>query len=156
MKTSVNLPEPPLPFDWKAGGWPLLAGGIGVVGALIYHLYGMKDKKMTKFEKACVAFVVALSEKTEELEKRRADLAEQLAESDRKRIEMERKLAESERRLDDETARRAALADQLAESARKLDDETARADRAEARVRELETPQGATGPVASTRARRRA
>lgn len=84
----IRIPPPPA-FDWKAGGWPLLAaaGGIGMLGVLGYAM-GMfgKDEKMTKLEKACVAVLVALGEKVEELEKEKSRLVKEVADADRKLV----------------------------------------------------------------------
>ena len=69
-------------LDWKSGGLlPLMMGGVGVMGALMMGLFAQKDKKMTKLEKACVAVVIALGEKLEELEKRNSQLTKELGES---------------------------------------------------------------------------
>ena len=104
------------PFDWKTGVWPLL--GAGIIGYLAMGLF-QKDGKMTKLEKACVALLIALGEKVEDLEKRNARLMKDLGESVSKKQH-------------EELGRRAE------ELERKIADITTRAERAEKKVIELE------------------
>jgi septal ring factor EnvC (AmiA/AmiB activator) len=101
-------------LDWWAPS--IAVAGVGVLGYLMMGLYGKKGK-MTKLEKACVAFVIAVSEKVEELVKRNAQLEETVASTDRK-------LADTQERVH--------------RLAAELRDATDRANRAEARVEELQ------------------
>ena len=93
------------PFDWKSSMWPLMAGA-GVLGYLMMGLL-QKDRKMTKLEKACVAFVIAIGEKVEELEKINARLTRDLGESISKKQheELEQRAEELERKVADITTR---------------------------------------------------
>ena len=75
----ISPPATSLPANWTS----VLLGGVGLLGILPLFLnhYMTKDRKMTKLEKACVAFVIALSERLQETEKRNADLSKELGES---------------------------------------------------------------------------
>jgi hypothetical protein len=117
----------PLP-NWQSSLLPFILGGAGIMGLLGYAGLFQKDKEMTKLEKACVALLVALGEKVEELEKRNADLAEKLAAGPSK--------AEFER-----MERRAAEQDA------KLAEAVERAERAEAALAAVQTP----APAAKTK-----
>lgn len=112
-----------LPANWLTTGLAAAIGGVGVMAALYMGLLG-KGKKMTKLEKACVAVLVALGEKVEELEKEKSRLSKEVAETDRKRF------AEAER---------ASRAEAKAEQAENRVTETIqRVDAAEVRLREVE------------------
>jgi len=103
--TTDALPSPGPASTWLT---PFLLGGIGIGGALAWwFIQHNKDKKMTKLEKACVAFVIAIGERVEELEKRNAELTKDLNERPTKSQlkqaedhagEMIKKLSEAEER----------------------------------------------------------
>lgn len=113
------------PANWMTGA---LAGALIGGGALIAAMYGMglfgKDRKMTKLEKAFVSLVIALGEKLEETEKRRNDLSETLAETDRKLVAETRRAESAEAKVGQAEAR--------------VTETIQRADVAEKRVKELE------------------
>jgi chromosome segregation ATPase len=96
---------------WVGAMLPALIGGAALYGILGMWMYG-KRGKMTKLEKAFTALVIALGEKVEELEKRVAELTDEINKSPKSwQLDKERKRA---------------------------DEAEVRAERAETRLKELE------------------
>jgi chromosome segregation ATPase len=89
-----------------AGMWPLITGvgaGVGgLVGALGYAYGALVERreKMTKFEKAALAFVAVLIEKFDEMEKQRRDLTSRLTETESKLVEETKRADQAEGRAE--------------------------------------------------------
>lgn len=121
------------PSKLTPGNWltPVLAGGYALMATMIgMGFLGKGRKKMTKLERACIAFVVAVGEKVEELEKRNNHLQTTLDESDRKLSDQSLRADRAEAELEDARGR-------LAEKDRLLEVAYDQIRKAEARVEEL-------------------
>lgn len=130
MKANPIKAPSTLGTDWMSGALPgLLLGGAGIM-ALAYGmgLFGKDKKKMTKLEKACIAFVEAICERVQELEKQKADLEERLVEADRK---LGDEKLDAKKKLGIEISR-------TEEATKQLDIADARIRELEAKVTELE------------------
>lgn len=79
MKSSPVSP----PATGSVPSWAGILPVMGLLGAALplFLTRYMKDRKMTKLEKACVSLVIALGEKLEESERRNEQLTKELGES---------------------------------------------------------------------------